>query len=62
MTNAAYIHIPFCTNICTYCDFCKLYKNDKWIDKYLNALENEIRSNYQHGTSLISYGTLQDMF
>lgn len=48
MTNAAYIHIPFCTNICTYCDFCKLYKNDKWIDKYLNALENEIRSNYQH--------------
>ena len=42
-----YIHIPFCTQICSYCDFCKVYKNEKWIDKYLIALENEIRNNYQ---------------
>ena len=42
-----YIHIPFCTQICSYCDFCKLYKNEKWIDKYLKALENEIKQNYQ---------------
>ena len=42
-----YIHIPFCIQICSYCDFCKLYKNEKWIDKYLKALENEIKQNYQ---------------
>ena len=42
-----YIHIPFCSSICTYCDFCKVYKNEKWIDQYLIALENEIKKNYQ---------------
>ena len=38
-----YIHIPFCNNICNYCDFCKMYYNKKWLDDYLNALENEIK-------------------
>lgn len=42
-----YIHIPFCSSICSYCDFCKVYKNEKWIDQYLIALENEIKKNYQ---------------
>lgn len=45
---SVYIHIPFCSNICTYCDFCKLYKNDEWIDKYLGALFLEIKK-YYHG-------------
>lgn len=44
---SVYIHIPFCTNICSYCDFCKLIKNQKWIDDYLNALEKEIKENYK---------------
>ena len=48
MTSSVYIHIPFCMNICTYCDFCKLYKNDQWIEAYLQALEKEIKSNYQN--------------
>ncbi len=43
-----YIHIPFCTKICSYCDFCKLLKNEKWIDLYLNALEKEINQNYHN--------------
>ena len=42
-----YIHIPFCTKICSYCDFPKVIKNNKWIDEYLKALENEIISNYK---------------
>lgn len=42
-----YIHIPFCSSLCTYCDFCKILKNEKWIDLYLDALEKEIKQNYQ---------------
>ena len=44
---SAYIHIPFCENICSYCDFCKVYYDKKWIRKYLDALKKEITSNYR---------------
>ena len=44
---SAYIHIPFCDTICSYCDFCKFLKNDEWIDKYLTSLEKEINTNYK---------------
>jgi len=43
-----YIHIPFCTSICSYCDFCKFYYNELWVDNYLNELEREIKSNYKN--------------
>lgn len=43
-----YIHIPFCSSICTYCDFCKLLKNETWINQYLDALEKEIKENYKN--------------
>lgn len=39
-----YIHIPFCKSICSYCDFCKLLYNEKWIDLYLDSLAKEIKS------------------
>ncbi len=39
-----YIHIPFCTNICTYCDFSKMYYKKEWVDRYLEALKKEIES------------------
>jgi len=45
---SVYIHIPFCSNICSYCDFCKIYYNEKLVDQYLNALEKEIKSNYKN--------------
>jgi len=47
MTRSVYIHIPFCSSICSYCDFCKFIKNDEWTDKYLNALASEIREKYR---------------
>ena len=47
MVKSAYIHIPFCNNICSYCDFCKLLYNKNFVKKYLNALEKEITDNYK---------------
>ena len=42
-----YIHIPFCNNICSYCDFCKMFYNEKLVDNYLNSLEEEINKYYR---------------
>ncbi len=43
---AAYIHIPFCKTICSYCDFCKVFYNENWVKKYLECLKLEIEDNY----------------
>lgn len=43
---SVYIHIPFCEKICSYCDFCKVLYNSQLVDKYLDSLEEEIKSNY----------------
>ena len=48
MIKNCYIHIPFCNNICSYCDFCKLFYNEKFISKYLIHLEKEIKSIYKN--------------
>lgn len=47
MANNCYIHIPFCNNICSYCDFCKLLYNKKIVSSYLEELTKEITSIYQ---------------
>lgn len=48
MVSSAYIHIPFCKNICSYCDFCKMFYKKDWGDKYLLALAEEIKDRYNN--------------
>lgn len=45
---SVYIHIPFCDNICSYCDFCKVFYNSKLVDDYLSALRSEISKYYRN--------------
>lgn len=42
-----YIHIPFCSSICSYCDFCKVYYNKNMVLKYLEQLDKEVSENYK---------------
>ena len=42
-----YIHIPFCSKICSYCDFCKMFYNKKFVSSYLEALDREIYDVYR---------------
>jgi len=38
-----YIHVPFCAQICSYCDFCKTeVSSSTQIDDYLQALDAEL--------------------
>ncbi len=46
MAKYVYIHIPFCNSICSYCDFCKIFYNEKIADKYLDKLKQEITTRY----------------
>ncbi len=40
--SALYIHIPFCTNKCHYCDFTSYVLKGQPVDAYLDALEQEM--------------------
>jgi oxygen-independent coproporphyrinogen-3 oxidase len=39
-----YLHIPFCSSICNYCNFNRGLLNDELKDRYVGALEREILS------------------
>ena len=39
-----YIHIPFCKRKCAYCDFISFSDKQELIQKYIEALEKEIKN------------------
>ncbi|PSL45037.1 oxygen-independent coproporphyrinogen-3 oxidase [Salsuginibacillus halophilus] len=42
MARSLYIHIPFCSYICYYCDFNKFFIENQPVDAYIDALEQEL--------------------
>lgn len=45
-----YIHLPFCKNKCSYCDFISFEKHEDFISKYHTALCNELKE-FKYGTT-----------
>lgn len=48
MIQAAYIHIPFCNELCYYCDFHKVYIARQPVDTYIEMLDLEIQAVLQN--------------
>lgn len=46
LPKAVYIHIPFCTQICHYCDFNKVFLKGQPVDDYLKALKTEMEKSF----------------
>lgn len=42
LVQGMYIHIPFCTHICHYCDFNKVFLKGQPVDPYIESLGKEI--------------------
>src|SRR5690625_4565840 len=43
MAKAAYIHIPFCEQICHYCDFNIVFLKNQPVDEYIEAVLTEMK-------------------
>ncbi|MFS0861620.1 radical SAM family heme chaperone HemW [Fredinandcohnia sp. 179-A 10B2 NHS] len=44
MVQAAYLHIPFCEQICHYCDFNKVFLQGQPVDEYLTSMDKELKN------------------
>lgn len=53
---AAYIHIPFCSHICYYCDFAKVLLDGQPVDEYIDALIKEFNSYNIHCLNTLYIG------
>lgn len=45
----AYVHVPFCAHRCDYCAFATWTDRDHLVDRYLDAVEREIRTATERG-------------
>ncbi|WHT47537.1 radical SAM family heme chaperone HemW [Sporosarcina thermotolerans] len=53
-----YIHIPFCHQICHYCDFNKVFFKNQPVDEYIEWIGNELSIMKEEGTSFKSLETV----
>ncbi len=60
-TRSLYVHIPFCESICSYCDFCKVYYDQKQSDLYLQRLNEELSQIEQHHLKTIYIGGVKPL-
>jgi putative oxygen-independent coproporphyrinogen III oxidase len=44
MPRAVYLHIPFCVQICHYCDFNKIFIKQQPVDEYLQSMRQEMKN------------------
>lgn len=48
MVRGVYIHIPFCHQICNYCDFNKFFFHNQPVDEYIESLGKEMKLYEEH--------------
>ncbi|MCG3089177.1 radical SAM family heme chaperone HemW [Sporosarcina cyprini] len=53
-----YIHIPFCHQICHYCDFNKVFFNNQPVDEYIESIGNELSILKREGASFDQAATV----
>lgn len=51
-----YIHIPFCKDLCSYCDFCKYINNSKNMTSYINSLILDLQKLHNKNLKTIFIG------
>lgn len=53
-----YIHIPFCHQICHYCDFNKVFFNNQPVDEYIESIGQELKLMKEEGLSFTALETV----
>lgn len=56
MTNAMYVHVPFCDHICAYCDFTRCGYHALLADRWLTAVKNELNRKSLSACSTVYIG------
>lgn len=43
MASSLYVHLPFCSSICSYCDFTKLIYKESWVFSYIEEIKKDLK-------------------